>query len=68
MAPGKVVGGILLPADQLLRVEQLPVCARSHLVNHTRLQVHENGPRDMLPGASLTAQYRSLALVTWFRC
>ena len=27
VAPGVVVGGVLLPIDQLLRVEQLAVCA-----------------------------------------
>ena len=35
---GKVVCGILLAADELLGVEQLAVCARPDLVNHSGLQ------------------------------
>jgi hypothetical protein len=29
---GIIVGGILLPSDKLLRVEQLPVCASTNLI------------------------------------
>ena len=45
-SPGVVVGGVLLPGDQLLRVEQLPVGADPHLVNHGWLEVHKHGPGD----------------------
>ena len=38
VAAGKVVGGILLAADQLLRVEQLAVGASPDLVNHSGLR------------------------------
>ena len=44
MAPGVVVGGILLATHQLLRVEQLPVGPGSDLIHHSRLKVNENGP------------------------
>merc|ERR1712018_226074 len=48
-----VVGGILLAGDQLLGVEQLTVCAGADLVDDGGLQIHEDGPRDVLAGASL---------------
>ena len=44
MAPGVVVGGILLPSYELLGVEQLPVCPGADLINHCRLQINEDGP------------------------
>ena len=44
MAPGVVVGGILLPTHQLLGVEQLPVGPGADLINHCRLQINEDGP------------------------
>ena len=43
-SPGVVVGGVLLACDQLLGVEQLPVGADPHLVNHGGLEVHKHGP------------------------
>jgi hypothetical protein len=44
MTSGVIVGGILLPGHQLLRVEQLPVGPSSNLVHHSRLQVNEDCP------------------------
>jgi len=46
---GVVVGRILLPRDELLRVEELAVGAGSDLVNDGRLQIDKDSPRDMLP-------------------
>merc|ERR1719331_1631741 len=48
VATRKVVRGVLLPGDQLLRVEQLAVGPRAHLVDHGRLEVHEHGAGDVL--------------------
>ena len=45
IGPGKVVGGILLSADQLLRVEQLTIGARTHLIDHSGLEIHHHAPR-----------------------
>ena len=53
MAAGEVVGGILLAGDQLLRMEQLTVRTRADLIDHRRLQVHEDAPRHVLAGARL---------------
>ena len=39
---GKVVGGILLAADQLLRVEQLAVGAGAHLIDHSGLRARQS--------------------------
>lgn len=50
---GVVVGGILLAADQELGVEELAVVAGADLVDGRRVQVDEDGTRDMLPAASL---------------
>ena len=44
MAPGVVVGCVLLSGDQLLRVEQLAVRALPDLVDDARLEVDEDGP------------------------
>ena len=53
MATGEVVGGILLPGDELLRVEQLTVRTRADLIDHRRLQVDEHAPRNMLSSSRL---------------
>ena len=53
MAPGVVVGGVLLAGDELLGVEELAVHSSPHLVDDGGLQVHEDGARDVLPGTSL---------------
>ncbi|RDX87499.1 hypothetical protein CR513_31025, partial [Mucuna pruriens] len=52
----EVVGGVLLAADQLLRVEQLPVRAGSDFVDNGRLQIHEDGAWDVFPGAGLAEE------------
>ncbi len=44
VAPGIVVGSILLPADQLLGVEELAVGSGSNLVHNRRLQVDKHRP------------------------
>ena len=51
--PGVIVGSVLLASDQLLRVEQLPVCSHPDLVHHSGLEVHQHGPGHVLPGVSL---------------
>lgn len=53
VAPSKVVGCVLFAADELLRVEEGPVCARSHLVNDCGFKIKEHSSRDMLPGSCL---------------
>jgi len=53
VAPGVVVGGVLLAGDQLLRVEELPVCAEPDLVHDGGLEVDEDGPGHVLPSAGL---------------
>mmetsp|Transcript_107744 Transcript_107744/g.270269 ORF Transcript_107744/g.270269 Transcript_107744/m.270269 type:complete len:203 (+) Transcript_107744:277-885(+) len=47
----KVVCGILLTRDQLLRVEELAVRACAHLIDHRGLKVHKDATRHMLPCA-----------------
>jgi hypothetical protein len=42
MTPGVIVGGILLPGHQLLRVEELPVGPSSNLVHDSRLQINKD--------------------------
>jgi hypothetical protein len=49
----EVVGGILLASDQLLRVEQLTVCAGAHLIDHGGLQVDHDAAWHMLASTSL---------------
>merc|ERR550537_1476734 len=53
VAAGVVVGGVLLARDELLRVEELAVGAGADLVDDSRLQVHEDAPRDVLASPSL---------------
>lgn len=53
VATGVVVGGILLAADQQLGVEQLAVATSSDLVNGGRVEVDEEGSRDVFAIASL---------------
>ena len=50
---GEVVGRVLFPRDELLRVEELAVGARADLVDDGRLEVEEDAARDVLPGARL---------------
>lgn len=56
MPSGEVVGGILLPWDELLGVEQLAVGPSTNLVDHGGLQIHKDGPRHVLPRAGLAEE------------
>ena len=47
VAPGVVVGGILLAIDQLLRMVELTVCTNSCLVNDRGLQVNKDSSWNM---------------------
>merc|ERR1719516_171712 len=51
-----VVGSILFPGDQLLRMEQLAVGASPYLINNSWFQIHKDSPWDMLAGTSLTEE------------
>ena len=48
VTPGIVVGSVLLPCYQLLRVEQLPVGSNSDLINYSWLQINKDSPWYML--------------------
>jgi hypothetical protein len=48
VAPGVVVGRILLATHKLLRVEELAIGPSSNLVHHSRLQVNEDRPFQVL--------------------
>ena len=48
-----VVCSVLLPGDELLRMEHLAVSPGSHLVDHRRLKVDKDSTRDVLAGARL---------------
>ena len=50
---GIVVGGILLAADQELGVEQLAVVAGADLVDGGRVEIDEDGSRDVFAVAGL---------------
>ena len=56
MATGEVVSSILLPGDELLRVEELTVGATAHLVDDGGLKVDEDGPRHVLARTGLTEE------------
>ena len=53
VTPGVVVGSILLASDQLLGVEELPVGSHFDLVHHGGLQIDQDRPGDVFPGARL---------------
>ena len=53
VAARKVVGRVLLAADQLLGVEELAVGAGAHLVDDGGLEVEEDAARDVLARARL---------------
>jgi hypothetical protein len=53
---GKVVGCILLPTDELLRVEELAVGASSHLIDDSGFKVNKNSTGHVLPSTSLTEE------------
>lgn len=67
MASGKVVSGVFFVADELLRVEELAVSSGPHLVDDGGLQVDENSPRDMLPGAGF-AEKRVEGVISASHC
>ena len=50
---GVVVGGILLTTDQQLGVEELTVVTSSDLIDWGRVQINEDGTRDVFAAASL---------------
>ena len=53
VAPGVVVGGVLLAVDQLLGVVELLVGSNSGLVNYGGLQVNKDSSRNMFSTAGL---------------
>jgi hypothetical protein len=53
VAAGIVIGSILFAADQELGVEKLTVASGADLVNRRRVQVNENGPRNVFAIAGL---------------
>ena len=53
VAPGIVVGGVLLPIDELLGVEETAVGSHSGLVDDGGLQVDKDGPGDVLASSGL---------------
>ena len=53
VAPGVVVGGVLLSVDQLLRMVKLTVSSNSGLVNDSWLQVNEDSSWNMIATSSL---------------
>ena len=58
VAPGVVVGGVLLAGDELLGMEELPVDPGPHLVDDGRLQVHKDGPGDVLASTGLNKEVK----------
>jgi hypothetical protein len=68
---GKVVGSILLAADELLRVEELTVHASAHLIDHSGLKINKDCTGHILPCASLAEEggegiiIVSSSLVSW---
>ena len=53
VAAGVVVGSVLLAGDQLLRMEQLAVGSSAYFVYHSRLQIDEDGARNVFSRAGL---------------
>ena len=53
MAPGVVVGGVLLATHHLLGMEELAVSSSPDLIDDRGLQVEEHGPRHVLSGSCL---------------
>ena len=56
MAAGVVVGGVFLPRDELLRVEERPVRSRANLVHDGRFEVDKHYARNVLSGARLAEE------------
>jgi hypothetical protein len=61
MASSIVIGRVLLAANQQLRVEQLAIVTSADLVNGRRVEVDEDGTRDIFPTASLREDCIELA-------
>ena len=53
VAPGVVVGGVLLAVDELLRVVQLAVSSHSGFIDDSRLKINKHSPGHVLAGSSL---------------
>ena len=53
MASGEVIGGVFLAADELFRVEELPIHTSPDLVDDGGLEVHEHGAWHVFPGTGL---------------
>ena len=56
MTSGVIVGGIFLSGHQLLRVKKLTVSSGPDLVDDGRLEVDEDGARDVLAGPGLSEE------------
>merc|ERR1712149_166499 len=54
MTACEIVGGVFLTRNELFRMEQLPVCARTHFVHYSGLQVDKHTTRNMFSGTSFT--------------
>ena len=52
VAPGVVVGGVLLAVDELLRVVQLTVSSHSSFIDDSRLKINKHSPGHVLAGSS----------------
>ena len=48
MSSGENVGGVLLPWNQLLWMEELPIGASTNFIDNGRLKVEEDGSGDIL--------------------
>lgn len=53
MSSGKVVGGILLTGNKLLRMKELPVFSGSNFIDNGGLQINKYSPRDMFARTAL---------------
>ena len=56
VAPGVVVGRVLLAADHLLGMKQLAVSSAADLVNNRWFKIQEDSSWNMLPCASFTEE------------
>jgi hypothetical protein len=49
VATSEVVGSFFLSSDELLRVKELAVGSRAHLIDHSRFEINHHATRNMLP-------------------
>ena len=56
VAPGVVVGGVLLAIDELLRMKEAAISSDPGLVNDGWLQVDEDSARDVFASSSLAEE------------